>query len=130
MPPKFFYFDMGNVLLSFSHELAAAQMAAVAGISSERAWQIVFDEGLEEQYERGSINWGQFYHLFCLAADCRPDPKLLDEAASAIFSELPGIVPLLSALCSGGHKLGVLSNTSPSHWQHVTGRFPFLTELF
>ena len=130
MPPKFLYFDMGNVLLSFSHEQAAAQMAAVAGISCERAWQIVFDEGLEERYERGAINWGQFYHLFCLAADCCPDPAALDEAASAIFAEAPGIVPLLAALHSGGRDLGVLSNTSPSHWRHVTGRFPFLTELF
>jgi HAD superfamily hydrolase (TIGR01509 family) len=40
------------------------------------------------------------------------------------------MVPLLSALRTGGHRLGVLSNTSPSHWRHVTARFPFLTELF
>jgi len=129
MPPKFLYFDMGNVLLSFSHEQAAAQIAAVAGISYERAWQIVFDEGLQEQYERGTINWGQFYHLFCLAADCSPDPALLDDAASAIFKESPGIVSLLMKLRTGGQRMGVLSNTSPSHWRHVTKQFPFLTEL-
>jgi putative hydrolase of the HAD superfamily len=130
MPPKLLYFDMGNVLVSFSHEQAAAQMARVAGLDAARVWEIVFDGGLQWEYERGGINWGQFYHLFCLEADCRPDSAALDEAGSDIFEPLPGITPLLSALRQQGHRLGVLSNTSPSHWRHVTGRFPFLNECF
>ena len=32
MKPQFLYFDMGNVLLRFSHERMAEQMARVAGI--------------------------------------------------------------------------------------------------
>lgn len=128
--PRFLYFDMGNVLLTFSHRRAAEQMAKVAGITCERAWEIVFDGGLQWEYERGGINRGQFYHLFCLEADCRPDPEQLDEAASAIFEPLPGIEPLLASLHAQGHALGVLSNTSPSHWRHVTSRFPFLSTLF
>ena len=130
MANRFLYFDMGNVLLSFSHERAARQMAEVAGISYQRAWEIVFEEGLEEEYERGAINWGQFYHLFCLAADCRPDPTALDEASSAIFAEIPQMATLLAGLHAGGYRMGVLSNTSPSHWRYVTAQFPFLTELF
>ena len=35
MPPKFIYFDLGNVLLRFDHELACRQMAAVAGTTPE-----------------------------------------------------------------------------------------------
>jgi hypothetical protein len=32
MPPRFIYFDMGNVLLHFSHERQAEQVAQVAGL--------------------------------------------------------------------------------------------------
>ncbi|MEX2027525.1 MAG: HAD family phosphatase [Pirellulaceae bacterium] len=130
MPIRFLYFDMGNVLLSFSHQRAAAQMAAVAGITVERTWEIVFDAGLQWEYERGAINCGQFYHLFCLETGCRPDPEALDQAGSAIFELLPRIVPILAALRRSGYRLGVLSNTSPSHWRYVTSRFPFLREFF
>lgn len=130
MPIRFLYFDMGNVLLSFSHQRAAAQMATVAGITVERTWEIVFDAGLQWEYERGTINCGQFYHLFCLEAGCRPDREALDQAGSAIFEPLPRMLPILAALRRAGHRLGVLSNTSPSHWRHLTGRFPFLTDFF
>ena len=33
--PKFVYFDLGNVLCSFSNERACRQMAEVAGVSPE-----------------------------------------------------------------------------------------------
>ena len=73
MPKRpFFYFDMGNVLLSFSHQRAAEQIAAVSGITAQRAWEIVFDAGLQWEFERGAINSGQFHHLFCAEAGCAP----------------------------------------------------------
>jgi HAD superfamily hydrolase (TIGR01509 family) len=130
MPPKILYFDMGNVLLSFSHQRAAAQLAVVAGITAERAWEIVFDAGLQWEYERGSINCGQFHHLFCAEAGSLADREALDHAGSAIFDPLPRMLPILAALRRSGHRLGVLSNTSPSHWRYVIGRFPFLTDFF
>lgn len=130
MPIRFLYFDMGNVLLSFSHEKAAAQMAAVAGITHQRAWEIVFERGLEWDYERGAVNCGQFHHLFCRAANCRADLDALDQAGSAIFELIPRMQPLLAALRRSGRRMGVLSNTSPSHWRYVTGRFCFLSEFF
>src|SRR5687768_6358014 len=104
-PPKFLYFDMGNVLLSFSHRRAAEQMAAVAGITFERAWEIVFDAGLEWEYERGAINCGQFHHLFCTEAGCSPEVAELELAGSAIFEPLPRIVPVLAALRRSGYQL-------------------------
>ena len=54
MPPQFFYFDMGNVLLGFSHERMAEQMARVAKIDARRDWTILFEDGLHWAYERGS----------------------------------------------------------------------------
>jgi putative hydrolase of the HAD superfamily len=135
MTPQFLYFDMGNVLLRFSHEREAEQMARVIGVAPERAWQIVFDEGLHWQFERGEITEDEFYDRFLKQAGLDPgDPTLdraaLDLAANDIFELNVPIVPLCGHLVMAGYRLGVLSNTSAPHWRHCTARFSMLTTLF
>jgi glucose-1-phosphatase len=130
MTPQFLYFDMGNVLLHFSHQRQAEQMALVAGIDASRAWTILFDEGLHWELERGDITPEQFYERFCEQSGTRPDLVALDRAANDIFDLNVPIVPLCGHLLSAGYRLGVLSNTSASHWRHCTARFSLLTTLF
>lgn len=131
----FIYFDMGNVLLTFSHELAAKQTAELCGIPAKLAWQILFEEGLHWEYERGELTEEQFFDRFCERASSesgfsKPDPFKFDYAASAIFELNTRIVPILFGLRGAGHELGVLSNTSIAHWRHCTAKFPFLETLF
>lgn len=131
----FIYFDMGNVLLTFSHQLAARQTAALCGISEKLAWQILFDEGLHWEYERGELAEEEFLGRFCQRARSEsgfaaPDPRQFDRAASEIFELNTRILPILFGLRGAGYQLGVLSNTSSAHWRYCTGRFPFLLSLF
>lgn len=128
--PRFLYFDLGNVLLKFSHQRAAEQMGDVAGISAERAFQIVFTDGLHWEIERGEITPRQFYERFCAAARAWPDYAALELAGSDIFEPNAEIVPLIESLHAGGHSLGIFSNTSDPHWRFVTGRYAFLRERF
>src|SRR5262245_7555822 len=86
MAISFLYFDMGNVLLYFSHEKMAEQMARVAGIPPAQAWKILFEDGLEWAYERGELTRDQFYSRFCEAAGARPDLNALDQAGDDIFN--------------------------------------------
>ena len=130
MPPQFLYFDMGNVLLSFSHEREAEQMAAVAGVSPDTVRRILFEDGLHWAYERGDLSREQFYSRFCELAGARPDLHALNQAANDIFALNVRIVALLGQLAHAGYALGILSNTSPTHWQHCTRRFSMLTWLF
>jgi beta-phosphoglucomutase-like phosphatase (HAD superfamily) len=59
MALQFFYFDMGNVLLYFSHEKMAEQMARVVGIQPEQAWKILFEGALEGgALEGGALEGG------------------------------------------------------------------------
>ena len=60
----FLYFDLGNVLLRFDHEIACQQMAKVAAVSADRVREIVFESGLELQYERGELSTDEFYEEF------------------------------------------------------------------
>jgi hypothetical protein len=53
MPPKFIYFDLGNVLLFFDHALGCRQMAAVAGLAEAQIRAAIFDSGLQWKYECG-----------------------------------------------------------------------------
>jgi glucose-1-phosphatase len=128
---QFIYFDLGNVLLRFSHERAAEQMGRVAGVPAQKVWDVVFATGgMEDAYERGDLSREQFYARFCEAVGSRSDLAALDLAGSDIFDLNVPLVGLVGHLYATGHRLGILSNTSLSHWEYVTGRFGILTSMF
>ncbi|MGD9644654.1 MAG: HAD family hydrolase [Pirellulales bacterium] len=131
MPPKFIYFDLGNVLLNFSHPRMCRQMAEVAGLSEEAVWQVLFTSGLELDYERGQIDTATFYERFCQAAGTRPDFDRLALAASDIFAVNVGSKRVLSQLLAAGYRLGLLSNTNEMHWNYFArGRFALIPTAF
>lgn len=128
---KFVYFDLGNVLLAFSHQRACEQMAAVAEISPELVREVVFDGGLEDRYERGEISSDAFYDAFCTATHSRPERDLLLLASSDIFTLKYEMLPLVNGLHSAGTPLGILSNTCAAHWEFaIDGRFRILNTCF
>jgi putative hydrolase of the HAD superfamily len=129
--PGFIYFDLGNVLLKFSHRLAARQMADVAGVTEEMAWNAVFESGLSDRYELGHITSRDFFEHFCRATSSRPDFQQLLHAVSDIFELNTAIVPLVTHLHSAHRRLGILSNTNEAHWQFVSqGRYAIIRDFF
>lgn len=135
MTPSFLYFDLGNVLLSFSHERMCAQMAAVAGVAPELVRRALFEStgetSVQRRFERGDLNALAMYEHFCKAVGVRPDREELFAAASDMFAEMPDSVAIIERLAAAGRRLGVLSNTNPIDWGFVTaGRFPFLNRCF
>jgi len=131
MLPQFYYFDMGNVVLPFSHERMAEQMARVAGVDRRLAWRVLFDQGgLEWAYERGELPREEFYGRFCGAVEARAGIDELEAAGSDIFTLNAPLVGLIGRMAASGCRLGILSNTTPSHWEHCTRRFGVLTTMF
>jgi FMN phosphatase YigB (HAD superfamily) len=135
MKPAFIYFDLGNVLLSFSHERMCAQLAAAAGVAPEQVRRALFgDEGeasVQWRFERGDLNALMVYEHFCEAVGVRPDMDTLFAAGCDIFEEIGETVALVEQLAAAGSRLGILSNTNPIDWGFVTsGRFPFLNRHF
>jgi putative hydrolase of the HAD superfamily len=134
MPSRpFLYFDMGNVLLMFSHERMAAQMAAVAGIEPKRAWDILFEGDLGIRHETGLLTTDEFYDEFLTAAGAKRvgiNRAVLDHAANDIFWLHTPLVAIAGRLNSAGYRLGILSNTNAAHWRFVADRFAYVTELF
>ncbi len=131
MPPKFIYFDLGNVLLYFDHQRACQQMAAVAGTTADKVRSAVFEGTLEDRYESGELDNRGFYSAFCEATGTAADYDQLLLAGSEIFDLNLGLLPVVAQLDGAGHRLGILSNTCPAHWEYcTTGRYGILTEAF
>ncbi|HTN77280.1 MAG TPA: HAD family phosphatase [Pirellulaceae bacterium] len=129
--PQFLYFDLGNVLLTFDHHRGARQMAEVAGIEPQRAYDLVFGTDLEHRYERGELDCQGFYDEFCRLSNARPEFALLKQAAAEIFEPNLPVIDLARQLHAAGHRLGVLSNTCAAHWDYcIDGRYPFLNDCF
>ncbi len=131
MPPKFLYFDLGNVLLYFDHRRAARQMAEVAGVTQEQVWDALWTCGLQLKLEAGLVSPSEFYEAFCAEVGTRPDFEALSHAASDMFRLNVSIVPLVAALAQARYRMGILSNTSLIHWSfYSNGRFTIVPALF
>ena len=128
--PKFLYFDLGKVLVNFEVEVMCRQIAELAGIAPPVAKEIIFGGDLQRQCELGRLSRQQFHEIFCKQAGCQVDSRLLEHAASTIFELNVSIVPLIGQLSQTGNRLGILSNTSPIHWEYCRNRFRLLTESF
>jgi HAD superfamily hydrolase (TIGR01509 family) len=128
MAPKFIYFDLGKVLLCFDRDRQFRQMADVAGITPEKVRELFFDSGLYVAYETGELTTQQVFDEFCTKAGVACDRADLELAANDIFWPNVPMIPVVGALWSAGHRLGILSNTCATHWEFIAdGRFRFLT---
>jgi FMN phosphatase YigB (HAD superfamily) len=122
MPIRFIYFDLGNVLLNFSHRRACEQIGGVAGVSADRVWEVLFESGLEHRFEAGQLDGAAFYEEFCTGIGCRPDHNQLLQAGSDIFTLNAPMLPLVAQLRAAGHRMGILSNTCAPHWSYCLKR--------
>lgn len=126
----FVYFDLGNVLLNFDHDLMCRQMADVvqaAGGKSSAAdvKELLFSESagrksLEWRFERGELAADEFYAEFCEGVQAEPNRAALARAASVIFTANWSVRTLLGALLAARQPMGILSNTNSLHWDYVS----------
>jgi len=117
--PDFVYFDLGNVLCFFDHELSARQMAEVAGCEPATIRHLVFETDLEHRYETGLITGDEFVAAIADQLECQLSVERMLEAASSIFLPNMEMLPALETVREAGIPMGLLSNTNPAHWQWI-----------
>ncbi len=114
-------FDFGNVLASFDTHLFVDKIAAGAARSAEEIQRLLYHPtGLSPAYERGELGSSEF---FAQAAEAGGIQLSLDEFRDAycgIFAPVPAMPDLLARL-KKRFRLGLISNTSPWHAEHVIG---------
>lgn len=130
MAIKFIYFDLGNVLLDFTHERGYGQIAAVSGLSTDDVRTALVDSGLSDQYESGLLSTDEFHQAFCAATGATAPVTALAAAWGDIFEIKPQTVAVAASLVSTGHRIGILSNTCEAHWEDAVRRFRPLSLYF
>lgn len=128
--PKFLYFDLGMVLVTFSVERMCRQMGQAAGVAPERVREVVFDADLQSRYERGEVSTREFYDAFCRRTGTCAEFDPLCAAASDIFEINTSMLPVVADLTQARWPMGILSNTCQCHWKHCLRQYRILEESF
>lgn len=128
--PRFYYFDLGNVLLKFDHRRACKNIAQLAGVPFDDVWKFVFEGELQTEYETGRLTSEAFHAAFCQTTASNPSLKDLMHAASDMFDPIEPMIELAAAIGKTTDQIGILSNTCPAHWEFVIEKFPQLPEIF
>ena len=119
MQIDFVYFDLGNVLVHFDHQIAMHKLASETQLDPALIRSALFDSGLEDRYETGKLSDRAFVAELSqrIGKPLQVDSTL--ETLSAIFTQNRDILPILERLKRSGFRLGILSNTCSAHWNWI-----------
>lgn len=126
MQIKTFLFDLGNVLLFFSHERMCAQLGEICGKSAQQIRELLIDTEQHLVYERGEISEVEFHDWFQTVTQRDVPLTALRRAAADIFEENRSMCPVLDQLKQQGHRLVLLSNTNASHIHFIRETYDIL----
>ena len=126
---KTVFFDLGGVLIDFSHEKMCAQLAKVAGIPEETIQKLFFEDKIQDLYEKGLIDSQYLHFKLSQVAKKQLDFHDVMLAISKIFKPIPKTIELLDALKVRGTRLVLLSNTCEAHFDYAKKTYPFLRKF-
>ena len=120
------FFDLGGVLIDFSHEKMCKNIAELCSLDLDLVKGHLFEKNLGEMYERGVIDSKTLYEHFCQLSSAAFSYEDLMHAAADIFQVKEEMPPLLESLKKQGFRLFLLSNTCHAHIEYAKKHFPFL----
>lgn len=112
---KAFVFDLGNVLLPFSHARMYAQVAALCGRDANAVRRAFSEDDLALRFERGACSEAELRSALERQLDAEFDGEQLQRAIADIFSPDAEMLRLVDVLKSRGYRLVLLSNTNSIH---------------
>ena len=79
---RYIFFDLGNVLLPFDHSIAIRNLATLASADEADIKRVVFDSGLQFDYEAGKVSSEEFCNSFCQELNVQVEQSQIMTAAS------------------------------------------------
>jgi len=122
-------FDLGNVLVFFSHDRMVQNISGVSGAPEAIVREFLFERGFQEAIETGTVTEDQFHSEFQTHTGSDVSIEAIRQAVGDIFELNTEMVPLLEELRSLGIRLVLLSNTCVTHIEFVKRKWDFL-DLF
>lgn len=127
---RYIFFDLGNVLLPFNHSIAVQNLADLASTDAAELKRVVFDSGLQFDYEAGKVSSEEFCQAICEELNVQLEADQIMTAASDMFRLNVSIIPIVGQLRAVCHPMGILSNTCEAHWDFVTSRYTIIDKYF
>lgn len=112
---KAFIFDLGNVLLPFSHERMYAQVAALCARDAGAVRRAFLEGDLAVEFERGAVSEEELRVALERRLETVFDGEELQRAIADIFTPDVEMLGLVDVLRSRGYRLVLLSNTNSIH---------------
>lgn len=109
------FFDIGNVVLYFSHERMWRQLAAACGTTTMAVRRGILDSGYTVLMDRGDVTTDDFVTRLEEISGRTLDQAKVRAAAAGIFVLNPAVAQLVETLAGRDLELGVLSNTCEVH---------------
>ena len=113
-------FDFGKVLVKFDHMKTCAGLAKFSNLPAEEIYRIIFQEGLEKEYDSGKIDSVAFYDVVREKISASSDLRFTDFARiwGDIFTPNDEIEELIASIYPEIRKI-LLSNTNELHWEYI-----------
>jgi putative hydrolase of the HAD superfamily len=126
---KTVFFDLGNVLVFFSHEKMFAQVGNLANIPVHKVKEIFAKEKIMARYEQGLMESQEVYETLRSHSSQRFSFEELMHHAADIFTPNFGVWEIVKALKDSKKRLVLISNTSECHYNFIRSHYPIL-DLF
>jgi putative hydrolase of the HAD superfamily len=118
------FFDLGNVLIFFSHQKMCEQVANYCSLDLELVKTMLLEHG--DFHERGHTNSKMIFDEFCRLSQKNLNFETLMNRFSDIFEPNDPVIAIALELKKKGHRLFLLSNTCDAHFTFALSQFPFL----
>lgn len=119
-------FDLGNVLLRFSHDRMYEQIAALCDRLPADVRQGIEASGLTDAFECGQTTQREFQRRLEDNLGCVFDSEALTRAVADIFEPDPALPPILDQLRRAGRRLVLFSNTNQTHFDWIQQQYDIL----
>lgn len=123
---KIIAFDLGGVLLDFSHKTISTNLSGVTGIEESLIFDFIFKSGIEHDFDTGKITGEQFYAGLREHFTVHLSYESFKRNWNEIFRVNQGMPELLEKLKAKGYRLFLLSNTNELHFPYCQNTFGFL----
>jgi FMN phosphatase YigB (HAD superfamily) len=123
------FFDLGNVLINFSHEILIDNIQKITQLPKQKVESLLSSFSSWEDYELGLISTEQFCQAFRLHFDTLASSKQIGWACCEIFSPNLLCIDLLKKTRKRNFKLGLISNTCALHIEYLKNKYPIF-DLF
>lgn len=127
--PEIVVFDLGKVLVDFDYSIAGRRITAQSNLSAAEVQQYLDHSPLLYRYETGLMTRQEFFETVCAHTGFRGSREEFGSFFADIFTEMPAMTALHSALRRKGIPTYIFSNTNDLAIEHIRRAFPFFANF-